>query len=187
MVFRLLLTVVSALLPGCVSVQRVDDARLPADWTAAIASVDRFRDFDGIYPDRGEGCGERGVVSRFRLVEVFFGGRFRAHERVDAVELRLVGGDRLFVKVRRGGAMVAEGEFLAGVERGTGWTTVRPIPVADTEKFGVVASTREARLGLAADGTLYVWTRLTGVGVVLFLPAVGERSDWARWRRSTVD
>ena len=183
MALRLVLSLLLALLSGCVAVQRVDDTRLPADWSAAIASVDRFRDFGGVYPDRGEGFGERGVVGRFRLVDVFFGGRFRPNERVDEVELRLVGGDRLLVKARRGGAVVAEGEFPAVVDRAAGWTTVRPIPVADTEKFGAVASTREARLGLTADATLYVWTRLTGAGVVLFLPAAGERSDWARWRR----
>jgi hypothetical protein len=187
MLRRALLLLLLPVVPGCVSVQNVDDSRLPSDWSAAIATVDRFRDPSGTWPDRGEGFGERGVVGRFRLVDVFFGGRFRPNERVDAVELRLVAADRLVVRARRGDAVVAEREFPVAMDRAGGWTTVRDIPVADTEKFGAVASTREARLGLAADGTLYAWTRLTGVGVVLFLPAAGERSDWVRWRRPAAD
>ncbi len=170
------------LLGGCVAVQHVDDTRLPADWTAGIASVDRFRDPGGTYRDRGEGFGERGVVGRFRLVDVFFGGRFRPADRVDTVELRLGGDGRLTARARRAGAVVAEAELPATVDRASGWVEVRDIPVADTEKFGAIASVREARLGLAADGTLYAWTRLRGGGVVLFLPAAGTRSDWARWR-----
>lgn len=181
-VHRLAFTLVATtLLPACVQVRHVDDAQLPAAWQREIERVAAFRDPSGRYLDAGQAVDSRGAVNPTRLANVFFPGYLDRSTTVDAAVLAWNGADKLAVTLRQGARTVAERTFAAEVDRSGGWLNVGPIEVKDTEKFGAVASTQNARLALGTDGALYLKVRTQAAGVVLFVPAAGTASRWTRF------
>ncbi len=170
------------LLSGCISVKRVDEEQLPVSWRQSIEAVVSQRDLNGVYRGSGEIVGNDGVPKTARLADVFFPGLLGRREIVDTVQLAFDAG-KLTVVARRGQATTHEGVFDAAVEPKTGWLKVASIPVKDTNKFGAVATTQSARLALGKDGALYIKVNSLGAGVVLFMPAVGNRLVWGRWEK----
>lgn len=99
-------------------------------------------------------------------------------------ELRLDQASRqLTVTATAGRNLGATATFSTEIDAKTGALVVPKIEVLGT-KFGATAETQSARLLVGADRALYVETRSSGAGVVLFLPAVGYWQNWGRWELS---
>ena len=176
---HLLPTFFAAMLTGCVSVKSVDRDELPPAWTKALPKPDAApRDPSGTYTSTGQGVKSADTLESRDLGNVFFPGRrIRATEwdlRYDAAAHQLV------VTATAGRNRGTTATFPTELDAKTHALLVPKIEVLGT-KFGATVETQSARLLVGDDRALYIETKRSAGGVVLFVPAVGYWQNWGRW------
>ena len=181
----LALLVAGALGTSCVSIKSVDEDQVPAAWRQATSGKnDKRADVNGQFFANGQVVRSDGKVVNWTMLDLFFPGRYlsRHQPQLDRCELHLGASGRLTFTGFLGGAVILTDTFDTEVDRETGALIVKSIPVSDQfDKFGRVASTRNARLQIGSDHALYGYVRQSGVGIVLFMPVAGTSSMVARW------
>lgn len=177
--FRTLAAIITGTLAGCVSVKTVDRDELPAAWTKALPKSDALpRDPNGVYAASGQGVKSGGEFEPRDLGNVFFPGQ---RLRATRWELRLDStSNQLTVTAAAGRNSGTTASFATELDAKTHALSIPKIEVLGT-KFGATAETQSARLFIGDDRALYIETKRSGAGVVLFLPAVGYWKNWGRW------
>jgi hypothetical protein len=174
-----------ALSTSCISIKSVDDEQVPASWRQAMSPKPvKQADVNGRFSAAGQVIRSDGKVESWLLVDLFFPGRFlsRHKPQLDYGELHLAETGQLTFSGYFGGAVVLTETFDTKFDPETGALVVKSIPVSDKlNKFGRVAYTRSARLQIGSDHGLYAHVWQAGAGIVLFMPAAGTASMWARW------
>jgi len=175
----MLVAIITGTLAGCVSVKTVDRDELPAAWKQALPKSDAHpRDPTGIYTASGQGVKSGGELEPRDLGNVFFPGQ---RIRATRWELRLdPTSHQLTVTAAAGRNSGTTASFATELEAKTHALSIPKIEVLGT-KFGATAETQSARLFVGDDRALYVETKRSTVGVVLFVPAVGYLKNWGRW------
>ena len=179
---RLLAAIITGTLAGCVSVKTVDRDELPAAWTKALPKSDASpRDPTGVYTASGQGVKSAGELEPRDLGNVFFPGQ---RIRATRWELRLdPTTHQLTVTAAAGRNSGTTASFATELEAKSHALSIPKIAVLGT-KFGATAETQSARLFVGDDGALYIETKRSAAGVVLFVPAVGYWKNWGRWETS---
>jgi hypothetical protein len=122
-----------------------------------------------------------GKPTKVRLEEMFFRGQLRRSAPADVIELTTAGDGAFTARAWRAGQVAAELRLNGRIDPQTGWLELSDVPAKENQKFGPVATSLSLRVGLGADGALYVRAHGTAAGVVLFVPAVGSSTVWGRW------
>ena len=118
----------------------------------------------------------RGGSQRVRLDERH---QRRACHPVQLLDER---GDGAFTaRAWRAGQVAAELRLTGRINPQIGWLELSDVPAKEDQKFGPLATSLSLRIGLGADGALYVRAHGMAAGVVLFMPAVGSSTVWGRW------
>lgn len=179
---RILTAITTGGLTGCVSIKTVERDELPAAWTQALPKPNTApRDPTGTYLAAGHGVKSANELEPRDLGNVFFPGK---RLRSSRWELRFDPANRqLTVTATEGRNRGTTETFSTESDAKTGALIVPKIEVLGT-KFGATAETQSARLLVGADRALYIETKRSGAGVVLFLPAVGYWQNWGRWELS---
>jgi hypothetical protein len=170
----------AALAAGCVSVRRATAEDLPEAWRAEVTGVS-WRLPQGRFASEGQLVAGEGKTTKVRLEEMFFRGQLRRSAPAEFIELTTEGNGAFTARAWRAGKVAAELRLTGRINPQTGWLELSDVPAKENQKFGPVASSLSLRVGLGADGALYVRAHGTAAGLVLFMPAVGSSTVWGRW------
>jgi len=165
---------------GCVSIRTVDEEALPADWKRQITQPS-VQSPQGRFAAAGLMVSGTQAPAAARLEAMFLPGQVPHSARADVMELAITPNGPLTARAWRARRVVAEVELPYRLDPKTGWLELERIPVKDMNKFGAMATSQSARVGIGSDGALYVRMSATSAGVMLFMPAFGTGTVWGRW------
>jgi len=175
-----LLPVLGLLAGGCVRFRYTGEDDLPAAWRTEVTGIS-WRLPQGRFASEGQLVAGEGKPTKVRLEEMFFRGQLRRSAPADFIELTTEGNGAFTARAWRAGKVAAELRLTGRINPQTGWLELSDVPAKEDQKFGPLATTLSLRVGLGADGALYVRAHGTAAGVVLFVPAVGSSTVWGRW------
>jgi hypothetical protein len=175
-----LLPVLGLLAGGCVRFRYTGEDDLPAAWRTEVTGIS-WRLPQGRFASEGQLVAGEGTPTKVRLEEMFFRGQLRRSAPAEFIELTTEGNGAFTARAWRAGQVAAELRHNGRIDPQTGWLELSDVPAKENQKFGPVATSLSLRVGLGADGALYVRAHGTAAGVVLFVPAVGSSTVWGRW------
>jgi hypothetical protein len=174
------LPVLGLLAGGCVRFRYTGEDDLPAAWRTEVTGIS-WRLPQGRFASEGQLVAGEGTPTKVRLEEMFFRGQLRRSAPAEFIELTTEGNGAFTARAWRAGQVAAELRLNGRIDPQTGWLELSDVPAKENQKFGPVATSLSLRVGLGADGALYVRAHGTAAGVVLFVPAVGSSTVWGRW------
>ena len=174
------LLVLALLAGGCVRFRYTGEEDLPAAWRTEVSGV-AWRLPQGRVASEGQLVAGEGKPTKVRLEEMFFRGQLRRSAPAEFIELTTEGNGAFTARAWRAGKVAAELRLTGRINPQTGWLELSDVPAKEDQKFGPLATTLSLRVGLGADGALYVRAHGMAAGVVLFMPAVGSSTVWGRW------
>ncbi len=174
------LLVLSLVAGGCVRFRYTGEEDLPAAWRTEVSGV-AWRLPQGRFASEGQLVAGEGKPTRVRLEEMFFRGQLRRSAPAEFIELTTEGNGTFTARAWRAGKVAAELRLTGRITPQTGWLELSDVPAKENQKFGPLATSLSLRVGLGADGALYVRAHGMAAGVVLFMPAVGSSTVWGRW------
>jgi len=174
------LLVLALLAGGCVRFRYTGEEDLPAAWRTEVSGV-AWRLPQGRFASEGQLVAGEGKPTKVRLEEMFFRGQLRRSAPAEFIELTTEGNGAFTARAWRAGKVAAELRLTGRINPQTGWLELSDVPAKEDQKFGPLATTLSLRVGLGADGALYVRAHGMAAGVVLFMPAVGSSTVWGRW------